>query len=137
MPHLYQKLLIYYWFVNVNRIFDWNLDRNLYLSLNLDWRLLNVERLVNIDRLFHNRWDWNLNRLNNLFFHLFYDLHGYFFLDFNILGDLDHLLYNTFRSWNYFRDFHNNFNRFLYNNLFDNFLGNSRFEASNLILPFL
>lgn len=136
MPHLYQELLIHNWFVNVDRILDRHFDWNFNLSLYLDRRLLDVERLFYIDRLLHDSRYRYLNSFYHFLLHLLYYLHRHFLLHFNIFRDFHQFFNYSLGPSNNLRHLNYDFNWLLYNNLFDYLLGHSRLQTMDLLLSF-
>ena len=112
MPHFDQKLLFNDRFVNV----DWVLDRHLHRHLNNFLyfnRFVDVYRFVNVDG--------SLNVLRNLHVicNFLDNLYRDFLFHFNIFWHLHYFLDNPLRSWNRFRHFNYDLDRFFNHNFLD------------------
>ena len=124
MSHFYEKFLLNNRFLDVNRIFNWNLNRDFHTFFYFYWSV-NVNWFINIDRFLDNSWCWHLDSFNHFLFYFFHYLNWNFLLNFHIFWNFHDLLDNSFRSWDSFRDLYQNFHRFFNDNFFYYLLWNS------------
>lgn len=122
----------YYRSINVNRDLNWR-DLDWYLDNFLN-RSINVHWLIYINGFLH--YFWNLNSFDNLP-RLIISLNWNLLFNFNVFRNFNNFLYYSFRTWNNFWYFYGYFNRLLYDNLFNDLLGNMATKPFNLIISIL
>ena len=120
-----QQLLFDIWPVNVNGLFNWNLNRN--LTVDIHWNFtVDVDWLVYIHDFLSDCG----------YFHcldyLLLDLKWNFLFDFDVFRHLDDFLDDSFRTWNWSWYLHNDLNRFLHNHFLDNLFGDNTFVSIDL-----
>ena len=120
MSHFNQEFFFDNRFLYVDRILDWNFDRNFNYFLNL-YRFVNINGFIYVNRSFNYFWSWNFNCFNDFLDNFNRNL----FLNLDIFGNLYNFLDNSLRAWNRFRNLDNNLNWLLDNNFLDNLFRNS------------
>lgn len=120
--------------IDVNWILNWNLNRYFYNFLNFDWRAINVDRLVDIDRLLDDC--WHLYCSNYLFWNLFNHLNRGFLLNLYVFWHLDYLFNNSLWTHHMLWNLYDNLDRFFNDNFFDNLFWSSTINSRDLIIFF-
>ena len=98
MSHFNQEFFFDNRFLYVDRILDWNFDRNFNYFLNL-YRFVNINGFIYVNRSFNYFWSWNFNCFNDFLDNFNRNL----FLNLDIFGNLYNFLDNNFLD-NLFRN---------------------------------
>lgn len=132
MSYFVYPLFLNDWPIDVNWILNWDLDRNFHDFLNFDRRAINVYGLVDVNWFFND--SGHLDSADNFLWNLLNYLDWSLLLNLNVFWNFDYFLNNPFRAHDMLWHFHNNLDRLLYDNLFDNFFWSSASDSRYLIV---